>query len=186
MAKPVTQSKAAVAAAPAEAPLAPKQRRLIVPVIVALLGIAAGGVGASAYFLFLHPKTAEAGQMNTPPLQGAAMDDVGEDTTKPPPAFIKLDRMTLPMVTKDGHLVAYMSVETVLQARTADVEYIKLRVPLMRHAFNESFNSNSVVDATDTHKVDFIRAGALLRAAANKALGNSMIEQAEVITALPL
>ncbi len=184
MAKPPTQAKPAAPAG--ESAPAAKPRRTFLTIAIALLGIVAGGVGASGYFLFLHPKTAEAGQMQAASLQGAAMDDVGSDEKAPPPAFIKLDRMTLPMVAKDGHLVGYMGVELVLQAKVADVEYIKLRVPLMRHAFNESLNINPVVDEADPHKVDFIRAGALLKAAANKALGKAVVEQAEVITALPI
>ena len=167
----------------------PPKRGWLLPTLITVLGIASGAGAATAYFLFLHPHTAEASPETANTLHGgvmgAAMDDVGDDKAEPP-AFIKIERMTVPMVAADGHLVSYMSMELVLQAKTADVDYIKLRLPIIRNAINEALTTQSVVDGHDIHKIDYTKTAALLKAAANKALGKSMIDQAEVITAMPI
>lgn len=147
------------------------------PIIFAILGIAMGAGAAVGYFVFIKPPAAAVAAAPK------KTDEKAEDK-ETPPNFIKLDHLTVPMTTADGKLVGYFNMELLLQAKQSDLEYIKLRLPLLKHSINEALNTHSVVSDADPYKVDYDRTATLLLPTINTALGKPLIEKALVISAV--
>jgi hypothetical protein len=181
-------AKAVQKTAPKKAP--PASKALAAPIAVsapkkrfgfmlgiALLGILIGGGGAGGYFLLLGPKAeARAAQ--------AKQDAKMAEALLPPETF-KIDRMVLPMLTHDGNLRGYITIEMVLELERESSEFVKVRVPMIRHGFNAAMATQSVLDASD-QGLDFAAASAVLTKAANDALGETKVRKVNIVTAVPL
>jgi hypothetical protein len=175
MAKSV-QKKPALAATPAPVAAPPKKRRGAM-IGVALLGILMGGAGAGAYFLFLGPHAAARAA------QAAAEAKKAEALL--PPETMKIDRMVLPVVSAEGELRGYMTLEMVLELERHSSDYVKVRIPMIRHGFNEMMASSSVLNPA-SGGLDFALASIQLTKAANAAMGERKIIKVHIVTAVPI
>jgi hypothetical protein len=175
MAKPV-QKKRAPAIPPAPT-AAPAKKRTGAMLGVALLGILIGGGAAGGYFMFLGPHAAARAA------QAVASTKAAEALL--PPETMKIDRMVLPMVSAEGELRGYITLEMVLELERNSSDYVKVRIPMIRHGFNEVMATNSVLDET-SGMLNFALASAQLTKAANAAIGEKKILNVHIITALPI
>jgi hypothetical protein len=181
MAKPAqkTAPKAAAVKAP-EPPVvaAPPPKKNFGKMIgIALLGLLAGGASAGGYFMFLGPK-AEARAA-----QNAAEAKAAEALL--PPETLKIDRMVLPMLTHAGDLRGYVTLEMVLELEPESNEFVKVRLPMIRHEFNAALATQSVL-GKDDQALDFAAASQILTKAANTALGDAKVRKVNIVTAVPL
>jgi hypothetical protein len=155
---------------------APKKRHGIM-VGIALLGVICGGAAAGGYFIFLGPK-AEARAA-----QAAIQAKAAEALL--PPEIMEIDRMVLPMISADGELLGYVTLEMVLELERGSSEFVKVRVPMIRHGFNEAMATQSVVNSSD-RGLNFAAASKILTKAANTALGYNKVLKVNIVTALPI
>jgi hypothetical protein len=175
MAKSVQKKPAPVATPEPVAP--PAKKRTGVMIGTALLGILIGGAAAGSYFLFLGPHAAVRAA------QAAAEAKATEALL--PPETMKIERMVLPIVSTEGELRHYMTLEMVLELERNSSDYVKVRIPMIRHGFNEVMATSSVLNPT-TGGLDFALASAQLTKAANAAMGEKKILKVHIVTAVPI
>lgn len=171
--KPTPQASPTITQTVAAAP----KKRTGVMIGIALLGILLGSGGAGAYFLFVGPHAeARAAQAKAETLAAEALL---------PPETMKIDRMVLPMVTSEGELRSYVTVEMVLELERSSSDFVKVRLPMIRHSFNEAMTTQSVM-TPNNDRLDFAAVSALLTKAANTALGQNKVIKVNIVTAVPI
>jgi flagellar basal body-associated protein FliL len=178
MAKSVPK-KASPQAQPAtiQAAAAAPKKRTGATIGIALLGIILGSGGAGVYFLFVGPHAeARAAQAKAEALAADALL---------PPETMKIERMVLPMITSDGELRSYVTVEMVLELERSSSDFVKVRLPMIRHSFNEVMATQSAM-TPNNDGLDYAAASVLLTNAANKALGGHRIIKVNIVTAVPI
>jgi hypothetical protein len=175
MAKPVQKKPAP--AAPSAPIASPPKKRTGALIGVALLGLLMGGAAAGSYFMFLGPHAAARAA------QAAAETKAAEALL--PPETMKIDRMVLPMVSAEGELRGYMTLEMVLELERNSSDYVKVRIPMIRHGFNEVMATSHVLNPT-SGGLDFALASAQLTKAANAAMGEKKILKVHIVTAVPI
>ncbi len=144
---------------------------------IALLGLLLGGGGVAGYFLFLGPHAeAHAAQAKAEALAADALL---------PPETMKIDRMVLPMITSGGELRSYVTVELVLELERSSSDFVKVRLPMIRHGFNEVMATRSAM-TQNNDGLDYAAASALLTKAANDALGENKVIKVNIVTAVPI
>lgn len=156
------------------APAKPKKPMgLLIGLLVA--GLALGGGGASAYFMFLAP----------PPGEKSAE---AEEPAKPevPPVFINVDRMTVPMLDDQKRLVRYVSVNLTLAVDPEQEDFVKPRLPMVRHGINQALSTRAVSQKDNDNLLDYDRAEAAFREGANEALGKAAILSVKITSAMPI
>ncbi|MCH8685454.1 flagellar basal body-associated FliL family protein [Pedomonas mirosovicensis] len=165
--------------AEADGAAAPKKPSKLVPMLMALVGILVGGGGAAAYFLLLAPQH-----------DGAAAEEAQApaEPEGPPalPEFVDLSRMTVPLVTSDGKLSGYMNLDLKFEVKAEDAEFVKARIPMVRHAINETLSHTPIADARNPQLLDYDVAEKVLRDAVNQVLGKPVIHSVRVTSALPI
>jgi flagellar basal body-associated protein FliL len=179
MAKSPQKTASKAAAVKAEEPvvvIAPK-KSLGMMLGIALVGLLVGGGGAGGYFMFLGPK-AEARAA-----QKALAAKAAEAAL--PPETLKIDRMVLPMLTHGGDLKGYVTLEMVMELDKESSDFVKVRLPMIRHEFNATMANNSILNANDD-ALDFALASQMLTKAANTALGQAKVRKVNIVTAVPL
>ncbi len=180
MAKPAQKTAPKAAAVKVEEPVpvaVPAKKSLGMMLGIMLLGLLAGGGAAGGYFMFLGPK-AEARAA-----QKAAAAKAADALV--PPETLKIDRMVLPMLTHEGELHGYVTLEMVLELERDSSEFVKARVPMIRHEFNATLAKQSML-GKDNQAPDFALADQLLTKAANTALGQTKVRKVNIVTAVPL
>jgi hypothetical protein len=98
---------------------------------------------------------------------------------------LKIDRMVLPMLTHDGELRGYVTLEMVLELKHESSEFVKVRLPMIRHEFNAALATQSMM-GKDDQALDFAAASQILTKAANTALGDNRVRKVNIVTAVPL
>jgi flagellar basal body-associated protein FliL len=175
MAKPA--QKTAPKAAASEPATVPAKKGFGKLIAIALLGIIAGGGGAAGYFMFVGPKAeARAAQKLAEAKAAEALL---------PPETMKIDRMVLPLLTRSGDLHGYVTLEIVLELERDSSEFVKVRVPMIRHGFNAAMATQSVMDASE-QGINYDMASRVLTAAANQAIGTQKVQKVNIVTAVPL
>lgn len=100
-------------------------------------------------------------------------------------AYVAVQRMTLPVVDKDGGLASYMTIDFALEVPAGKRVYVRQRVPEVRHAVNAAAWKNRLI-ATSGGGLDIDETRAMLLAASRRALGKDSIIQVRVLTAAPV
>lgn len=165
------------AAKPAEAKEVPTEKKgkstfLLIGLLV--LGFVLGGAGSAFYFLNIKAN--------------AATDQKAEKELeeKEPPEFVKIDRMTVPLIDPGGRLNGYLSLDLSFEIAKADAEFVKFRLPIVRHVINETFSTTPITLDAKKQALDYPLVQGLLRNAGNKALGKPAIRSVQIVGALPI
>lgn len=154
-----------------------KKPSKLVPVLLTVVGLLLGGGGATAYFLFLAPHSAGKAEAEAP----------AEPEGPPlPPEFVEVSRLTVPLVNPEGSLSGYMNLELKFEVAAQDAEYVKARIPMVRHAINETLSRTSIADQNNSMLLDYAVAQRVLREAANRALEREVVRTVQITTALPI
>ncbi|MGK2285908.1 flagellar basal body-associated FliL family protein [Pedomonas sp. V897] len=159
----------------ADAGAASRKRSRLIALTLLAAGLIAGGGGASAYFLL----TGGAGA-------AAALAPEASETPQAPPAFVSLNRLTVPLVAPGGALSGYVNLDLQLEVGEQDADFVKARMPLVRHAINHRLSTTSVADARNPLLLDYDAAETVLRDAANESLGKPVVRTVQITTVLPL
>lgn len=154
---------------------APKKRGWLVPVLMVVVGLLLGGGGATAWFLFLGPQAAHEEQAPEKP-KGPPL----------PPEFVTINRLTVAMVNPEGMLTGHMSLDLKLEVKAEDLEYVKARIPMMRHSMNETLSGTTIADKNNPLLLDYDAAQSVLRTAANRALAREAVLSVQITNALPI
>ncbi|HEY4546633.1 MAG TPA: flagellar basal body-associated FliL family protein [Pedomonas sp.] len=154
-----------------------KKPSKLVPVLLAVVGLLLGGGGATAYFLFLAPNASDKSEAEAP----------AEPKGPPaPPEFVEINRLTVPLINPEGSLSGYMNLDLKFEVKVEDVEFVKARIPMMRHAINETLSRTSVADKGNPLLLDYPAAQRVLRDAVNGTLGRDAVRTVQITTALPI
>ncbi len=139
--------------------------------LAVLGGLAFGGGGASAWFL-LNGHVA-------PTAQAAEPTDGKLD-------FVTVPRLTVPMADDNGNILGYVTLDLALQVVPDKAEYVKQRIPMIRHGLNALlYGGGNFGKAAQPEQMDIKRATPAMLKAANAALDEPVIKSLSVITALP-
>jgi len=154
-----------------------KKPSKLVPMLLAVIGLLAGAGGASGYFLFLAPQTS-----------GDAAAEKPEEPKGPPapPEFVDINRLTVPLVAPDGTLSGYMNLDLKFEVKPGELEFVKARVPMMRHAINEALSRTTIADPKNPLQLDYAQGAQVLREAVNRALEREAVRSVQITTALPI
>jgi len=155
-----------------------KKPSRLMPMLLAVVGLAVGAAGASGYFLFLAP----------PPAPGETGAEKPKKPKGPPapPEFVDINRLTVPLVAPDGTLSGYMTLDLKFEVAPEDAAFVKARIPMMRHAINEALSRTSVADPKNPLQLDYARGAQVLHEAVNRALGREAVRSVQITTALPI
>lgn len=176
--------KAKAEAADGAAP--PKKKPPILPLLLLVGGLALGGGGASAYFLFLAPKPAAATDAPAAVTEEHAEKKGGHGDEAEEPAFVELERLTVPLVDERGKLSTYVTMEVSLEVAPGKDGFVKGRLPIVRAAVNEGFSTAQLARADQPRQIDFAKAERLLAELVNKALESDAVLSAHIISAMPI
>jgi flagellar basal body-associated protein FliL len=140
-----------------------------------LLGLA-GGAGGVGYYL-----------TKVAPAKSIAITVAPKPKKEPEkPSYVEIDRMIVPLLEPNGELNGYLSLDVSMEVPAEHADFVKNRQPLIRHSINELLSTTSLRSAGGTGAIDYPRAAALLRDAANKALGPGMVTRVDILSALPV
>lgn len=151
------------------------RKRLVVQLVLLVSGILTGMVSAAAYFILT-------GAYPVPSVASAP----APEEEKLPPEFVPLNRLTVPLVTPEGGLSGYVNLDLKLEVQGGEEEFVKARLPLVRHAINQTLSQTSVANPSNPLLLDFDVAERVLRDTANESLGKPVILSAKITTVLPL
>ena len=148
----------------------------LVPVLLAVIGLLLGGGGASAWFLFLAPQSSQ------------QAEDGPEEPKGPPvpPEFVDINRLTIALVDPTGHLTGHMSLDLKFEVAVEDLDFVKARIPMMRHSINSTLSTTSIADKNNPMMLDYPLAQRVLRDAVNRALGRDAVRSVQIVRALPI
>ncbi|MEO0412775.1 MAG: hypothetical protein AAF221_13145 [Pseudomonadota bacterium] len=163
---------------PAEAP-----KRSKLPMIITLVaGLVLGGGGAAGYFMFLAPtgepvaETAEA--------KAAAMQ---AKLAKKKPVFVDVDRVSAPLIAEQLHVVGHVTMYIRLQVEDEDdQDWVRDRLPMVRHAINLAVTRKGVSFSDDGHKVDYDGSASRIAKAINAYLKTDKVIAAHITEAVRL
>jgi hypothetical protein len=121
-----------------------------------------------------------AAAINSEQLRSEAAERAAEEV-----AYVAVQRMTLPVVDRDGALASYMTVDFALEVPADKRVHVRQRVPEVRHAVNLAAWKTRVI-ATDARGLDIEETRAMLLAASRRALGADAVKEVRVLTAVPV
>lgn len=127
----------------------PKKSKL--PLILMLIGgLAIGGGGATGYFMFAAPK-AEMGRTGQTDDQKEK-----EKLSARKPKFVDVDRVSAPLINNRMVVVGHVSMYIRLQVKNDDdIDWLRDRLPMVRHAINLSVTKNGVNFPDSPFSVDY-------------------------------
>jgi flagellar protein FliL len=153
-----------------------KGKMLLFAGVALVLGLGFGGGGAAFYFMKMVPPADAHAQ--------AAKKE--EEDSQAPPIYVEIDRLTVPLLEPDGTINGFLSLDMTLEVKEKNADFVKNRQPMIRHAINELLSTTSIRAPGKSASIDYPKAGQLLKDAANKALGEPMIERVDIVSALPV
>lgn len=160
------------AAAPAKA-----GKRGLLLIVLPIVGLMLGGGGVAAYFLFLAP-----------PAGPSQAEAVKEEPPPPPhvPAFVKLERLSAPLIGEKRALLGYVGLDLQLEVDGEDVaQRVKDNLPILRHAINMALNETGGGRADNPRMIDYAGIAATVKKAANDALHEPLIIAVQIQSATP-
>ena len=178
MAKAPAKKAAAKGAPEAEAPAAKPKKKgggAVMTLIAAVAGLALGGGAVAGYFTQIAPEA-----------RAEKKKEEEEAKRREAPETVKIDRMVVPLVGQDGSLAGYLTLDLMLYLEPEQGEFVKPRLPYVRHAINEVMATQPMTLLPDNKRLDFDKAGTTLTAAANKALEEDVVRAIKISSAVPL
>lgn len=146
--------------------------RKILPLIVLVVGLAAGGGAAYGTRLWL-------GDGGTAPKQAA----VAEIATTI--SFVPSGKMLAPIVTADGHLAGYASFEVALEVADDKVEFVTARLPLLFDAVNMRTYRTPMASGPDGMLPSVATFRDLVSESATKAFGKGVVRRVAITQVQP-
>lgn len=157
-------------------------KRSKLPLILTLVGgLAVGGGGATGYFLFAAPKPA-----------ADIADMTAEQTEKEllaarKPLFVIVDRISAPMISRDNVVVGHVSMYVRLQVKDErDLDWVRDRVPMVRHAINKSLTKTGVNFPDAPHSIDYDGAAKKIVLAIQEYMQTDRVLAAHILEAVRL
>ncbi len=142
-------------------------KKVLLPLVVATLGVAVGGGSAYATSMILGPAPAQ---------------------TKEAPqemAFVPAGKILAPLVFPDGRLSGYVSFEVALEVPADRSEEIAARLPLLLNAINMRAYRTPMTSGRDGMLPDIAAFRKLVQESAVEAFGNGAVRRAAVTQAVP-
>ncbi|MEM7568655.1 MAG: hypothetical protein AAF337_02560 [Pseudomonadota bacterium] len=166
-----------------ETEIAEPPKRSKLPMVVMLVaGLALGGSGAAGYFMFLAPS-------DTPADASAEAKAAAEQKklANRKPFFVMIDRVSAPLIAEGAYVVGHVSMYIRLQVADADdQDWVRDRLPMVRHAINLAVTRKGVNFPDDGHKVDYDGAAKLMADAINAYLKTDKVIAAHITEAVRL
>lgn len=158
----------------------PKKSKL--PLILMLIGgLAIGGGGATGYFMFAAPKAETA--------QTDQTDDQKEkeQLAARKPKFVDVDRVSAPLINERKVVVGHVSMYIRLQVKDDDdIDWIRDRLPMVRHAINLSVTKTGVNFPDSPFAVDYDGAAKRIAASIGAYLQTDKVLAAHIAEAVRL
>lgn len=139
--------------------------------LAVLGGLVFGSGGASAYFLSMDS--------GIPSAKARTVEKSGSLS------YIKIQRLTVPMADARGNLTSYVTLDLALETRPGQGEFVKQRIPMIRHQINVLMSLETFGQAGDATRFDIKRATPAMLKSVNKALGTPAIRSLSIVSALP-
>lgn len=184
MSKAPNKAKTEAAAPEGAAPA--KKKPPLVPILLLVGGLVLGGGGATAYFMFLAPKAAAAPGAATAEVEEKPEKKGGHGDAPEEPAFVELERLTVPLVDERGKLSTYVTMEVSLEVGPGEDGFVKGRLPIVRAAVNEGFSTAQLAQPGQPRQIDFAKAESLMTELVNKALEKDAVLSTHIISAMPI
>jgi flagellar FliL protein len=152
-----------------------KGKAMLFAGIALVLGLGLGGGGAAFYFISMAP-----------PASAQKEEAKKEEVEPTTPIYVEIDRLTVPLLERDGTINGFLSLDMTLEVKEKNADFVKNRQPVIRHAINELLSTTSIRAEGKSASIDYPRASRLLKEAANKALGEPVVERVDIVSALPV
>lgn len=160
----------------AEATPKPGKSKLML-VLLPVLGLLLGGSGVAGYFLFLAP----------PP--GDAQADAVEKVEEAPiitPVFVKLERMSAPLIDAKGRLAGYVGLDFQLEVDgDENAQILEDHMPMVRHKVNMALNTKGGGMPDNPRLIDYEGIAATTLEVGNQALPKPLILSVQIQSATP-
>jgi hypothetical protein len=150
-------------------PAPPRNRALLALAVFG--GLAFGGGGASAWFLLSERGIAAVRAEAAPKLK--------------PLAYVKIQRLTVPLSDAHGSLTGYVTLDLALDVVPDRAEFVKQRIPMIRHQINALVYARSFALPDNPARLDIAAATPLMLDAANAALETPAIRSLSIVSAMP-
>lgn len=142
-------------------------KKLLIPIVLLILGVAVGGAAAFGTALLTGARTARAEQ-------GSA------DTS-----FVPTGQILAPMVFPDGRLAGYVNFEAQLEVPQDRADLVKQRLPVLLNAVNMRTYRTPMTSGRDGLVPGVEAFRRVLRAAAVETYGRATIRKVAVTQATP-
>lgn len=142
-------------------------KKILLPLILLILGLAVGGGAAYGTAMLVGPRKA-----------AAATDS--KDI-----AFVPTDKILAPLVFPDGRLAAYVSFDVQLEVSTDKVEFVTARVPLLLHSINMRTFRTPLASGPDGLLPSIEGFRKLVEQASDEAFGKGVVRHAAITAATP-
>ncbi len=101
-----------------------------------------------------------------------------------PVRYVTIERMMLPVVDHDGQLARYVSLDIALSVADDRQDWVKHRLPMIRHAINMAVWKTPLAD--DTALLDMRAAADVIAQAARTVAGRETIRVVHIMTVAPV
>ncbi len=163
---------AATDAAPAKA-----GKGKLMLILLPVLGLLLGGGGVAGYFLVLAP----------PPGDAAAVAEAKvEEAPIITPVFVKLERLSAPLIDAKGRLAGYVGLDFQLEVDgDENAQILEDHMPMVRHAVNMALNTKGGGMPDNPRLIDYEGIAATTLEAANQSLPKPLILSVQIQSATP-
>lgn len=100
--------------------------------------------------------------------------------------YVEIERMLLPLVGAEGKLAGYASVDAALEVTGENQDFVKSRIPQVRHAINLAAWKTQLAAEPDPSFIDVPAIKGMLLRSANEALGPGRVKTVRVLGAVPV
>ena len=144
-------------------------KKILLPLLILILGLGAGGGAAFATI-----------RMIAPPRGGESA--AKEEKT----SFVPATNLLAPLVTADGRLAGYVSLDFQLEVPATKAEFVAARMPLLLHAINMRTYRTPMAAGPDGMLPDLATFRNLVLAAAPEAFGAGLVRVVAITRAEPV
>lgn len=148
-------------------------KKILLPLILLIAGLAVGGGAAFATSLLVGPKQAK------PAAAGHGAEDEGE------PAFVPTGKVLAPLVFADGRLSGYVSFEIQLEVPADQSATVTAKLPLLLHAINMRTYRAPMASGPDGMLPNLDAFRKLVEEASVEAFGPHVVRHAAITSAVP-
>lgn len=148
-------------------------KKILLPLVLLILGLAVGGGAAFATAKLLGPASPKAAE--------AAPDPVDAE-----PHLVPAGKLLAPLVFKDGRLSGYVRIDFTVDVASAEkVEFATTRLPMLLHEINMKTWKTPMASGPDGMLADLDTFRNIAEAAATKAYGKGVVRRVIITEAVP-